>query len=286
MASFRAPFARAFAVALLCGTALLPAIAQAQSAPVPTANDPVVANVDGTTILRSQVMAQLQGMDPQIRQLDPQTLFPQLLERSVMRTVVTNAAAKAGVDKTPAFQARIDELKRDVMLEVFLQETVKTRMTDDRLKAAYTAFSAANPAQPQVHAAHILVSEEAQAKDIITKLNDGGKFADLAKEHGKDSTRENGGDLGWFSAGDMVPEFSQAAFAMEPGTHSKEPVRSQFGFHVIQLLDRRMSEAPKLEDVRDELEGQLSQEILGELVGELRGKAKVEMFDINGKKAE
>jgi peptidyl-prolyl cis-trans isomerase C len=281
MVSFRARSIRAFAVALMCGTALLSVPASAQSA-----TDPVVADVDGVKVLRSEVLDQLQAMDPQIRQLDPKTVFPQLLDRSVMRTVVTNAAAKAEIDKTPAFKARMDALKRDVMLEVYLQEAVKERMTDERLQAAYQAYSAANPPQPQVHAAHILVSDEDLAKEIITKLNAGGSFADLAKEHGKDSTRTNGGDLGWFSEGDMVPEFSRAAFAMEPGSYSKEPVKSQFGWHVIQVQDRRMSAPASLEDVRSELEGQVSQDILRQLVGDLRDAATIETFDYDGNKAQ
>ncbi len=283
MPSFRPRAAHFLSLALLCGAAWMPS-AQAQEAAA--SEDPVVADVDGTAIRRSTVLAQLEGMDPQVRQLDPQMVFPQLLERSIMRVVIGHAAEKANIQDSPAFQARLEQIKKDVALEVFLQETVKARMSEERVAAAYESYSAANPPKPQVRAAHILVSEEALAQDIIKKLNDGAKFADLALEHGKDSTRSNGGDLGWFSEGDMVPEFSAAAFAMEPGSHSKEPVKSQFGFHVIQLNDKRLSEAPKLDDVRGELESQISQEILGEMVTELREGAKIENFGFDGKAAQ
>ena len=133
-------------------------------------------------------------------------------------------------------------------------------VTDEEMKKFYDENKEEYLEPEEVRAAHILVKTEDEAKEIIGKLNDGGDFAQLAKEHGLDGTKDRGGDLGFFTREDMVPEFSEAAFALEEGAYTKEPVKSQFGFHVIRLDERKAAKQSSF----DEVKPQLRQEILGE----------------------
>ncbi len=150
-------------------------------------------------------------------------------------------------------------------------------VTDEEMKKFYDENKEEYLEPEEVRAAHILVKTEDEAKEIIGKLNDGGDFAQLAKEHGLDGTKDRGGDLGFFTREDMVPEFSEAAFALEEGAYTKEPVKSQFGFHVIRLDERKAAKQSSF----DEVKPQLRQEILGEkaipsqkLIEELVAKSK------------
>jgi len=160
---------------------------------------------------------------------------------------------------------------------------VKAKVSDDVLKKKYDAFIKENPPQEEVRARHILLKTEKEANDALAELKKGADFAAVAKSKSTDGSARDGGDLGYFSRGDMVAEFSDAAFAMKPGEVSKAPVKSQFGWHLIKVEDRRLSTAPSFEETKDQLRTEVSQEMAGELVEELRGKAKVERFDLDGK---
>ena len=144
------------------------------------------------------------------------------------------------------------------------------------------AFAAEQTGREEAHALHILLDTEDQAKAVIAELDKGGDFAALAKQHSTDPGGAEGGDLGWFSAEQMVPEFSQAAFALAPGTYSKEPVKSQFGWHVILLADKRTSEAPPFEQLRDQLASEMTRELINEKLKALRSGVEVERFGPDG----
>ena len=136
----------------------------------------------------------------------------------------------------------------------------------------------------ETKASHILVKEENKAKSIISDLNSGKDFAKLAMEQSLDKgTAVNGGDVGYFQKNEMVPEFSEAAFALAAGEHTKEPVKTQFGYHVIRVKDRRKVKAKKLADETERLKAKLTEEAVGELIKGLRESAKIERFDMNGK---
>ena len=157
------------------------------------------------------------------------------------------------------------------------------KVDDKALEARYQQFLKDNPQQEEVRARHILVASEAVAKEIIADLKKGGDFAALAKAKSTDGSAKEGGDLGFFTREDMVPEFSEAAFALKPNEFTQEPVKSQFGWHVIKLEQRRQTAAPALADVRDQLTSEMSQEMITKIVEDLRKGAKIEKFDIEGK---
>ena len=131
-------------------------------------------------------------------------------------------------------------------------------------------------------ARHILVEKEDDAKAIIAALDKGADFATLAKEKSTDPAKDNGGDLGFFSREDMVPEFADAAFKLQKGEYTKTPVHSQFGWHVIKVEDRRTAAPPSFEDSKQQLTNELAREVIGAKIKDLRSGAKIEMFALDG----
>jgi peptidyl-prolyl cis-trans isomerase C len=167
----------------------------------------------------------------------------------------------------------------DQLLEIAITEA----LTPERLQQAY-AMARAQPgfAVEEVRARHILVKTEAEAKEVIAALAAGADFAELAKKRSIDpSAQQNDGDLGFFRRDTMVEPFAEAAFALEPGQTTREPVRTQFGWHVIRVEERR-TVAPTFEEKEPELKEQVARETINALVAELRAKAKVERFAIDG----
>lgn len=135
----------------------------------------------------------------------------------------------------------------------------------------------------EVKARHILVDTEDKAKEVITKLQAGAKFEDLVEEYSSGVTKDTKGELGYFAKGEMVPEFADAAFALAKGQYTKQPVKTQFGYHVIESQDRRKREAPSFDEVKPQLESVVRQRQLVELLTTWQNAAQVEKFDINGK---
>ncbi len=287
------------AVALLIGTlcAVQPALAQDSAsetdseapsteapsseatgdAPAEAAQDPVVARVDGQDILQSDLIAFIQTLPPQL-QGQAQFLMPQLVEQLVNNALVTNAGRMADMAEDAEVRARIEEIEGIVIRQVFLQRTIDARVTEEKVQAAYDGYLMENPPEPEIVARHILVEEEDAAKALIVELDGGADFAELAKEHSTGPSGPDGGQLGAFVKGVMVPEFSDAAFAMEVGSYSKEPVKTQFGYHIILVEEQRMTEPPSLESLEPQLREQVSQDVIRELYAELRERAEVEIL--------
>ena len=164
-----------------------------------------------------------------------------------------------------------------------LSKEVGPSVTDEAVHARYDQELAGKPGEEEVHARHILVDSEAEAKKIIAQLKGGGDFAALAKQYSKDpSGAQQGGDLGFFKKDEMVPEFATAAFALQPGQVSPEPVHSQFGWHVILLVERRHAEPPSFDQARDELRQKMIQEGVQKAVAKARAAASVEKFNLDG----
>ena len=249
----------------------------------PSADDPVVAKVDGKNILRSEVLAFMKNMPPQMQQLPIETVFPVVLDQVINGKIVEEKAVKTEVASNPEVAKRMAEAKEQIIRVVYMEEEINKNLSETRVKKAYDKFVADQGKVEEVSARHILVDTEAAAKDIIKKLDGGAKFEDLAKEMSKDTANKaSGGDLGYFTQKDMVKEFGDAAFAMKKGEITKTPVKTQFGFHVIQVEDRRTRPVPSLETVKTALETQERREILTELLESWRKKADVETFDMNG----
>ncbi len=275
---------RVFRTALLsmavCGVALS---AHAQTAAPTPAADPVVARVNGEELRRSDVTRMVAQLPPQVQQMPIEMIYPAVIDQLVSGKLVASAGYKAKLADSAEVKDEIKRAEERAVQRAFIQKEMKTRITPKALDEAYQAYLKQNPPQDEVKAAHILVEKEDEAKAIIAELAKGGDFAKLAKEKSKDSVAaQQGGDLGYFTKDAMVEPFAVAAFAMAKGEVSKEPVKTQFGFHIIKVEDTRTQPAPTLDEVKPQLEQTLSKDIVTALVEELRAAAKVETFQIDG----
>ena len=202
-----------------------------------------------------------------------------IVDQLALQMVVAQEAVKKGLDKTPEVADQIEAIRQSVLANAYVQDYMKSHpVTDDMLKAEYDRIKATISGS-EYKAAHILVEKEAEAKDIIARLKkDPGAFAKLAKEKSKDpGSKAQGGDLGWFDTSRMVPEFGAAVSKLEKGKFTTEPVKTQFGYHVILLEDSRPVEAPPLEEVKGPLGQQLQQQNVMKQIETLKAGAKIEM---------
>jgi peptidyl-prolyl cis-trans isomerase C len=213
-----------------------------------------------------------------------QQIYPALLDRLVDGMLVTEAGRKAHLDQDPELQARLKRFEDRLIQEAYLSRAVKEAETEDRLKARYESFAKDKGGREEVHARHILVKTEAEAKAIIGELDKGADFATLAKKDSIDpGAASGGGDLGYFGRDDMVKEFADAAFALPAGQYTKTPVKTQFGWHVIEVEDHRAGKPPSFEEARQEVSQLVAQDVVQAKLKELRGAAQVETFGLDGK---
>ena len=286
------PHRRSLLASLVLGAVLFGPIAgQAQTAPPQTAPtpapasaaDPVVAKVNGQPIHLSDLKDAVQGLPDNLRGLPPITLYPMLLDQMIDERALVAAARKSGLDKDPAVQRQMTAAEDRALQTAVLSKEVGPSITDAALHARYDKDIAGKPGEEEVHAKHILVESEDQAKKIIADLKGGGDFAALAKQYSKDpGAAQQGGDLGFFKKDEMVPEFATAAFAMKPGQVSDQPVHTQFGWHVIMVVERRPAEAPSFEQAKEELRQKLIQEGVRKAVAQARAEVPVEKFNLDG----
>jgi len=261
-----------------------PAAAQAPAAGA-APQDPVVARVNGAELHRSDVLAARQMLPAQVQQIPFEQVYPQLLDTLVTNMVTAQAGRKQKLADDPEVKKRVQWLQDQVIEEAYLGRYVRAAITDDRIKARYDQFLKDQKPQDQVDAKHILVKTEDEAKAVIADLKNGGDFAAIAKEKSNDpGTKATGGDLGWFTKDEMVPEFAEAAFKLQKGQYTETPVKTQFGYHVILLVDRRTAPPPTLEEARPQLLALLQRELVEQKVKELRTAAKIETFNLDGSK--
>jgi peptidyl-prolyl cis-trans isomerase C len=271
---------------LVCAGALAQG-APAQGAPAQAPEDPVVAKVDGNPIRLSDLKDAAQSLPENMRGgMPPQSLYPMLLDQVIDGRALVSEAHKSGLDKDPSVQRLIAAAEDRALQTAVLSQAVAPAITDDALHARYDKEIAGKPGEEEVHARHILVGSEAEAKKIIADLKGGADFAALAKQYSKDpSGTQQGGDLGFFKKDEMVPEFATAAFALQPGQVTPTPVHSQFGWHVILVVERRRAEPPNFDQARDELRQRTIQEGVQKVVAKARQSVAVEKFNLDGSPA-
>lgn len=245
--------------------------------------DPVVAIVNGSEIHKSDLEAAYEALPEQYRQGPIEAIYDPLLDQVVVSQLVLAAAEKKGLANDPEIQAMIARARDNVLRDGYVKQAIDQGTTDEKLRAAYEAMkSQPGFAIEETHAAHILVADEAEANAIIKQLQEGADFATLAKEKSTDpSAKTNGGDLGFFKRDAMVPEFAEAAFTIEPGTVGATPVKSQFGWHVIKVEERRET-VPTFEEKEPELRQQVAHEIVTALLTDVRSGATIELFNLDG----
>ncbi len=257
--------------------------APAQPAAPAVAPDPVVAMVAGQPVHLSEVRDAMAGLPHEAQSMPPQTLFPYVLDQLIDSRILVDAARKAGLDKDPGVRRQIAAATDRVLQGAILHRDIDPVITDAALKARFDKDVAGKAGEMEVHARHILVADEATAKKITADLKKGGDFVALSKEYSKDpGASAQGGDLGFFKKGDMVPEFAAAAFALKDGEITAAPVQTQFGWHVIQVIEHRQAPPPGFEDARDDLRQKVVQETVQASVAKARTGVTIEKFNMDG----
>lgn len=278
------PISCAAAVAVLLGVTVPGASAAAEKQPEP-ADNPVVATVNGVTIHRAEVEVARGRLPQQFQELDFAMLFPVLLNSLIDTRLMAEEGRKAGMQDDPEVKSQMRRIEDQLIERVYLSRYINARLSPVALRAHYDKMVKEMGSQQEVRARHILVEREGDAKTVIAEIDKGADFAELAKKRSTGPSAANGGDLGFFSEGQMVPAFSEAAFKLGVGEVSKEPVQTQFGWHVIKVEGRRDLPPPTFEESEEQLRGELSREIGTELINELRRKATVQRFNLDGSPA-
>ena len=245
----------------------------------------VLATINGDKITSKDVDQISAALDPQFARLpDEQRRLAALAAIIDIKALAAKAEAEK-LDATPEFKARMQFLKDRALHNDFFKQQVVDKITDADVRARYDKDMAAMPPQNEVRARHILVKTKEEAEAIIKQLDGGASFEDVAKAKSTDGSAAQGGDLGYFSAGQMVPEFEKAAMALDVGKYTKEPVQTQFGFHVIKLEDKRVQQPPAFDQVKDQVKSILIRERYVELVKKERADLKIQYTDPETEKA-
>ena len=268
---------RAVALAILLALPYLSAGAQTTE---PAAEeDPILATVNGDEIRRSEIVEAQQNLSEQYRGLPPAMIFPALLEHLIDFKLVVGEGRKANLQEDEAVKRRLARLEDEVIRDVYLARYVGEAITEETLRQRYDEFVKTVPPQEEIKARHIVVAAEDEATALIALINGGDAFEDVAKEKSIGPSAQRGGDIGYFTRDQVVSEFAEAAFNLQPGEMTEAPVKTGFGWHVIIVDDRRPGSPPSFEDTRDQLATEMSQEVVSELIQNLRDQAQIERPD-------
>ena len=280
MAKLKIAFVALAGIGLMAGTYAW--IGNQPAAVAQTEGEVVIATVNGENIYRGDFEEAYAQLPPQAQQMGVETIYPLLLERMVDEKLIGLAAGKAIPADDPEVEKQLAELRERIVMQVYFEREIDAKLTDEVLQKRYDLWKEANPAASEVHARHILLETEEKAKEVLAEVQGGKEFADAAKEHSTGPSGPSGGDLGFFTSDQMVKPFADAAFAMEPGQVSAEPVKTDFGWHIIKVEDRREQAQPGLEEMKDQLSQEATQEIAAEMMAGFREVAEIVTFDLEG----
>jgi peptidyl-prolyl cis-trans isomerase C len=242
------------------------------------ADDKVLAKVNGAEIRQSDVALAEEELGQSLAQMDPATKDENVLAFLIDMKIVAKAAEDKKIADTDDFKKRMAFTRNRLLMDSLLASEGKAATTDEAMKKVYEDASKQISGEQEVHARHILVETEDEAKAVEAELKKGADFAELAKKKSKDPGASDGGDLGFFTKDQMVPEFSEAAFKLEPGQIS-DPVKSQFGWHVIKVEEKRNRKAPDFDQVKGQIETYVTRKAQAEYVEKLRKAATIERTD-------
>jgi len=263
--------------ALLAG-ALIFSMPLAASAQAPAA-DPVVAKVDGIDIHESDVALAEEELGASLpHDATPEARRNYLVTHLVDMILLSRAAEEQGLSGSDDFKRRFAAMRTKLLAGLMLRQAAQKSVNEEAMHKVYDDAVKQMGDEQEVRARHILVETEDQAKAIEADLKKGADFAELAKQKSKDPAAADGGDLGYFTKDQMVPEFADVAFKLDKGQIS-DPVHTQFGWHVIKVEDKRAKQPPKFDDVKPQIERYVIGKAQSELVAKLRAEAKIERLD-------
>ncbi|MEM6383009.1 MAG: peptidylprolyl isomerase [Pseudomonadota bacterium] len=243
--------------------------------------DTVLATVNGHEITEFEARLAGQDFSRQLQQVPAPQRLPAIVSVLIDLHLLAMQAEEEGLDDSEEFQQRMAYQQARTLRTAYLFEVIAASVSDDDVQAAYDAFVAGFEPTEERRARHILVESEETARELIGQLNGGADFAELAQEHSTGPSGPNGGDLGWFTRGRMVPAFEEAAFGIEPGSYGQEPVETRFGFHVIQVEETRNTAPPAFEEQAETLRQELLDERFTAVLGNLREEADI-TYNVEG----
>jgi peptidyl-prolyl cis-trans isomerase C len=248
----------------------------AYAAPVAKVNGAEITDAE-LAFAEAEVGAEIAGLPPESRR---RVLVEYLIEAHLFADEANKGQLTTGKD----FEDRLAYYKLRAMRDAFYEKKVRGGVSDAQARAAYDEQIGKLKPEQEVHARHILVKTEDEAKDLVKQIKAGADFKELAQKSSDGGSAHSGGDLGYFARGQMVKTFEDAAFALEPGQIS-DPIKSEFGWHVIKVEDKRTKAAPAFEEVKDQITASLTQAQLKDTVQKLRSSATVEILDPDLKKS-
>ena len=260
---------RGIALALVAALALLAAPASRAQ------QDPVVARVDGTEIHESDLAIAEEDLAGNMQQMPPEAKRDYLITFVADMMLVAKAAEAKKLADGDDFKRRLAYARTKLLMEQVLQSEAKTAITPEAMRKVYDEAIGQVKKEQEVRARHILVETEDEAKAVLAELKKGADFAELAKSKSKDPGSADGGDLGYFTREQMVPEFADVAFKLDKGAIS-DPVKSQFGWHIIKVEDKRDRQPPEFDKVKDQIEQYLVRRSQAEMITKLRAAAKID----------
>ena len=260
-----------FTTLTFCSVILAAGIAQAAG------KDGVAAIVNGEQITVAEIKESYDSNPAIKNQVTFDDFYKKALDVYVNSRIIYQQAVKDGITSTPEYNKQLNLAKEDIARKIYLEKKVQNKVTEDEIKKVYEEYKKNFSGQKEMKAKHILVDNEAKAKEVIDKLNKGGDFDKLAKLYTKEPT-----ELGYFTKQMMVPEFADAAFAMSKGEHSKKPVKTQFGYHVILVEDVRDAKVLPMKQVEPQLKGMLTQNAVAEIIAKSEEGQDVIKYNLDG----
>jgi len=233
----------------------------------------VTAIVNGANIYKEDVLAAMKKLS--VKDEEMEKVYSIMLSQMVTDKLLESKMKEAKIEESDVFKEKMKELKTQLTKTIFFEKFLADNISEGQMKKEYDIVKAENTGKKEAHARHILVKTEEEAKQVIADLDKGAKFADLAKERSSDVTAKNGGDIGYFAEGEILPEFSKVAFALKPGQYTKEPVKTSLGFHVIMLEEMRDRKVPSYEDMKTSIRNGLAQKLVFAMVRDMRKDSDV-----------
>ncbi len=244
--------------------------------------DPVVATVNGHEIHRSTVEEAQRGI-PQLRQVPFEMVYNQLLDHVITTHLLLDQAKKQNLESDPAVKAAFKDAQNRILEQAYLAKQVEKDISDAQIRKQYDELKQHATGKEEVKVRHILVDSEDAAKAVIADLKSGVSFEEEAKAKSKDTaSKANGGELGYITEGETVPEFSAAAFKLKPGEYTQTPVKTQFGWHIIKVEDRRPAQPPTYAQAKDAIRNELAQKDVQKIIERLHSGAHIKRFNSDG----
>lgn len=277
---------RALGSVLLMGAFALPSISFAApemdvSQETKTSEDEnkVLARVGSASITEKDFQRASEVFAPSLQLIPEEERMAIIGQALIDMQVIANAAEAAEIDQLPAFKEQMRFLRLQTLRDVYFQEKIEKSISEDDVRKVYDETYEDFESTPEIQVSHILVDTEDAALDIIKQLDEGADFAELAKEHSIGPSAGKGGDLGFFSKGQMVPEFEESAFALKKGQYTKTPVQTQFGWHVILLHEQRTQPVPTFESVEPQIRQKILHDKFRTILDDMKKQQDIEILD-------